>query len=117
MSRIIAYLLEKIGVGIAFRAIYFSFLLLVFGAWFGFVVYFLGLAGDLYNWINQALQMFSTGGGSEILGLLTCLGVVDGINAGLPIFLTVLSSIVIINISKYFYNFASSLLSHIGNIL
>ncbi len=116
MPQIIAWFLSKITVGIAFRAFYYTALLSFIIAWGAFIIYVFGLVGDLYNWINQALSMFSTGGGSEILGLLTCLGIIDGLNSGLPIFLTVLSSIVVINVSRFFYDYAVKIFQFIGSL-
>jgi hypothetical protein len=116
MPTIIAWFLEKITVGVVFKGLYYTALVAFVLAWGAFILYVFGLVGDLYNWINQALSMFSSGGGAEILGLLTCLGVVDGINAGLPVFLTVLSAVVVINISKFFYDYAVKIFQFLGNL-
>ena len=116
MPQIIAWFLSKISVDLVFKTFYYGALIAFITAWSAFIVYFIGLVGNLHNWINQALSMISTGGGAEILGVLTCLGVIDGLNASLPIFLTVLSAVVIINISKYFYDYSSKIFQFMGNL-
>jgi hypothetical protein len=119
MSRIISWFLEYILVSGALKVILYGLIASFIGAYVLFISWFFSKVSDLYGWINTALSSFSTSGGvsDAVLGLMSCSGITDGLNAGLPLFLTSLSIIVIVIISREFYSFSLVVVNLVSGLI
>ena len=95
MPAIISYLLGKFSLKTLWTISFYTIAISIFGFYVSFTLWFLQTVLYFYNQIDIILSLFTVGVSDEltiqIFGLLDCMGVIDGINAGLPFFFSALS--------------------------
>jgi len=97
MPAIISYLLGKFSLSSLWYAFYITVQVVIVGFYVSFTLWVFQMILYTYNLLDDLLNMLTTVQGdtltSQIFGMLDCMGVIDGINAGLPILLSAVSTV------------------------
>ena len=109
MHAIIAFLVGKNSLTVLWYAFYITFMTAITGFYVGFALWFIQLVLYVNARIDDLLLLLNNINASEIgtqiLGLLSCIGVTDGINAGLPILMTAVSTVLFLFVYRYMIDF------------
>ncbi len=115
MPAIISYLLGKFSLTGLWYAFYTTVQVVLLGFYISFTLWVIQMLLYVYNLLDSMFQLFDSAHsdtlGSQIFGLLDCMGVITGINLGLPVLLSAVSAVILAFVfgqMMHFYTYINS---------
>ncbi len=109
MMAIVSFLTGKFSLSLLWYIFYYAVITVLIGFYVSFTLWAFQMLLYIYNMVDSLLNLISSSNSSEvgaqIFGLLSCMGVTEGINAGMPILLSAVSTVLFSFLYAYMKDF------------